>query len=157
MELNHFDTNGNARMCDVSEKEVTRREAVAKGVILIRPEAIALINGGNKKGNVLTTATVAGTLAAKRTFETVPMCHVVVLDDVEITYEVASSSIEITAKTVCHGRTGAEMEALNAVSVAALTIYDMLKAADKRMRITDVRLVRKTGGKSGDVLSDREI
>ena len=154
MELNHLDTNGNARMCDVSKKEITVREAIAKGVIHISPEAMALIDGGNKKGNVLTTATAAGVLAAKRTFETIPMCHVVILDDAEISYEVGESSIGITAKTVCHGRTGAEMEALTAVSVAALTIYDMLKAADRHMRITDIRLVKKTGGKSGEVLAD---
>ncbi len=154
MELNHLDPNGNARMCDVSKKEITVREAIAKGVIHISPEAMSLINGGNKKGNVLTTATAAGVLAAKRTFETIPMCHAVMLDNVQISYEVADSSIEITAKTLCHGRTGAEMEALTAVSVAALTIYDMLKAADRHMRITDIRLVKKTGGKSGEVLAD---
>ena len=153
MVLNHFDNNGNARMADVSGKGVTLREAVAKGRIKISPAALALIGGGNKKGNVLTTATVAGVLAAKRTFEVIPMCHVVALDNVEINYELRADSIEITAKTVCHGRTGAEMEALHAVSVAALTIYDMLKAADKSMTIENVRLVSKTGGKSGDVFN----
>lgn len=153
MELNHFDGNGNARMADVSNKDITLREAVAKGRIKISPAALALIGGGNKKGNVLTTATVAGVLAAKRTFEVIPMCHVVALDNVEINYELRADSIEITAKTVCHGRTGAEMEALHAVSVAALTIYDMLKAADKSMAISDIRLVSKTGGKSGDVFN----
>ena len=147
MELNHFDGNGNARMADVSGKDITLREAVAKGRIKVSPAALALIAGGNKKGNVLTTATVAGVLAAKRTFEAIPMCHVVALDNVE------ADSIEITAKTVCHGRTGAEMEALHAVSVAALTIYDMLKAADKSMAISDIRLASKTGGKSGDVFN----
>ena len=153
MELNHFDGNGNARMADVSNKDITLREAVAKGRIKVSPAALALIAGGNKKGNVLTTATVAGVLAAKRTFEAIPMCHVVALDNVEINYELRADSIEITAKTVCHGRTGAEMEALHAVSVAALTIYDMLKAADKSMTIGDIRLVSKTGGKSGDVFN----
>ena len=153
MELNHFDGNGNARMADVSNKDITLREAVAKGRIKVSPAALSLIAGGNKKGNVLTTATVAGVLAAKRTFEAIPMCHVVALDSVEINYEIKSDSIEITAKTVCHGRTGAEMEALHAVSVAALTIYDMLKAADKSMAISDIRLVSKTGGKSGDVFN----
>ncbi|MBO8424039.1 MAG: cyclic pyranopterin monophosphate synthase MoaC [Firmicutes bacterium] len=153
MELNHFDGNGNARMADVSNKDITLREAVAKGRIKVSPAALALIAGGNKKGNVLTTATVAGVLAAKRTFEAIPMCHVVALDNVEINYELRADSIEITAKTVCHGRTGAEMEALHAVSVAALTIYDMLKAADKSMAISDIRLVSKTGGKSGDVFN----
>ncbi len=153
MELNHFDVNGNARMADVSNKDITRREAVAKGRIKVSPAALALVAGGNKKGNVLTTATVAGVLAAKRTFEAIPMCHVVALDNVEINYEIKPDSIEITAKTVCHGRTGAEMEALHAVSVAALTIYDMLKAADKSMTIGDIKLVSKTGGKSGDVFN----
>ena len=153
MELNHFDGNGNARMADVSNKDITLREAVAKGRIKVSPAALALIAGGNKKGNVLTTATVAGVLAAKRTFEAIPMCHVVALDNAEINYELRADSIEITAKTVCHGRTGAEMEALHAVSVAALTIYDMLKAADKSMAISDIRLVSKTGGKSGDVFN----
>ena len=152
MELNHFDVNGNARMADVSNKDITRREAVAKGRIKVSPAALALVAGGNKKGNVLTTATVAGVLAAKRTFEAIPMCHVVALDNVEINYEIKSDSIEITAKTVCHGRTGAEMEALHAVSVAALTIYDMLKAADKNMSIENVRLISKKGGKSGDII-----
>lgn len=152
MELNHFDGNGNARMADVSRKEVTFREAVAKGRIKVSPAALALVSGGNKKGNVLTTATVAGVLAAKRTFEAVPMCHVVALDNVEINYELNADSIDITAKTVCHGRTGAEMEALHAVSVAALTIYDMLKAADKNMSIENVRLISKKGGKSGDII-----
>ncbi len=153
MELNHFDNNGNARMADVSNKDITLREAVAKGRIKVSPAALALVAGGNKKGNVLTTATVAGVLAAKRTFEVIPMCHVVALDNVEINYELRADSIEITAKTVCHGRTGAEMEALHAVSVAALTIYDMLKAADKSMTIGDIKLVSKTGGKSGDVFN----
>ena len=152
MELNHFDGNGNARMADVSRKEVTFREAVAKGRLKLSPAALALVSGGNKKGNVLTTATVAGVLAAKRTFEAIPMCHVVALDNVEINYELNADSIEITAKTVCHGRTGAEMEALHAVSVAALTIYDMLKAADKNMSIENVRLISKKGGKSGDII-----
>lgn len=152
MELNHFDGNGNARMADVSRKEVTFREAVAKGRLKLSPAALALVAGGNKKGNVLTTATVAGVLAAKRTFEAIPMCHVVALDNVEINYELNADSIDITAKTVCHGRTGAEMEALHAVSVAALTIYDMLKAADKNMSIENVRLISKKGGKSGDII-----
>ncbi len=154
MEITHLDRNGNARMTDVSGKDITRREAVAKGVIRISPEALALIGGGNKKGNVLTTATAAGVLAAKRTYEVIPMCHVIILDHVEINYEITAESIEITAKTVCHGRTGAEMEALHAVSVAALTIYDMLKSADKRMSISDIRLVKKSGGKSGDVSNE---
>ncbi len=153
MNLNHLDANGNARMADVGDKEITRREAVAEGVILIKPEALALIRGGNKKGNVLTTATVAGVLQAKRTFESIPMCHTVTLDNVAIDYETGEDRIKITARTVCHGRTGAEMEALNAVCTAALTIYDMLKAADKSMKITDIRLLRKTGGKSGDVFN----
>lgn len=152
MELNHFDGNGNARMADVSNKDITRREAVAKGRLKLSPAALALVSGGNKKGNVLTTATVAGVLAAKRTFEAIPMCHVVALDNVEINYELNADSIDITAKTVCHGRTGAEMEALHAVSVAALTIYDMLKAADKNMSIENVRLISKKGGKSGDII-----
>lgn len=154
MEITHLDRNGNARMTDVSGKDITRREAVAKGVIRISPEALALIGGGNKKGNVLTTATAAGVLAAKRTYEVIPMCHVIILDHVEINYEITAESIEITAKTVCHGRTGAEMEALHAVSIAALTIYDMLKSADKRMSISDIRLVKKSGGKSGDVSNE---
>ena len=138
-------------MVDVSAKAETIREAVAKGRVAMRPETVALIAAGNmQKGDVLGTARIAGIMAAKRTAELIPLCHALPLDAVSLDLTLEDDGVEITATVKTTGRTGAEMEALTAVSVAALTIYDMAKAVDKGMRIEAVRLVRKTGGKSGE-------
>jgi cyclic pyranopterin phosphate synthase len=150
--LTHFDAEGNARMVDVSEKSETERVATAKGLVLMAPETLALIkSGGVKKGDVLTVAQLAGIMGAKRTPDLIPLCHPLALSSVkvELTLDEARSAVEIAATCKLVGRTGVEMEALTAVSVAALTVYDMVKAADKSMRITDIRLVHKSGGKSG--------
>ena len=140
-------------MVDVSAKAETIREAVAKGRVAMRPETVALIAAGNmQKGDVLGTARIAGIMAAKRTAELIPLCHTLPLDAVSVDLTLEDDGVEITATVKTTGRTGAEMEALTAVSVAALTIYDMAKAVDKGMRIEAVRLVRKTGGKSGEFI-----
>jgi cyclic pyranopterin phosphate synthase len=149
--LTHIGEDGAARMVDVSAKAETVREAVAKGRVRMRPETVALIREGlAAKGDVLAVARVAGIMAAKRTPELIPLCHTLLLDAVTVELALADDAVEITASVRMVGKTGAEMEALTAVSVAALTVYDMVKAADKAMRIEDVRVVRKTGGKSGD-------
>jgi len=149
--LTHIGETGEARMVDVSAKAETIREAVAKGRVAMRPETVALIAAGNmQKGDVLGTARIAGIMAAKRTAELIPLCHTLPLDAVSVDLTLEDDGVEITATVKTTGRTGAEMEALTAVSVAALTIYDMAKAVDKGMRIEAVRLVRKTGGKSGE-------
>jgi len=140
-------------MVDVSAKAETIREAVAKGRVAMRPETVGLIAAGNmQKGDVLGTARIAGIMAAKRTAELIPLCHALALDAVSVDLTIEDDGVEITATVKTMGRTGAEMEALTAVSVAALTIYDMAKAVDKGMRIEAVRLVRKTGGKSGEFI-----
>ncbi len=140
-------------MVDVSAKAETIREAVAKGRVAMRPETVALIAAGNmQKGDVLGTARIAGIMAAKRTAELIPLCHTLPLDAVSVDLALEDDGVEITATVKTTGRTGAEMEALTAVSVAALTIYDMAKAVDKGMRIEAVRLIRKTGGKSGEFI-----
>lgn len=154
MELTHVDKNGNAKMVDVSEKEITLREAVAIGRIYINPETISMIiNGDIPKGDVFAVARVAGIMAAKKTQDLIPMCHNILLDSVAISFEYDSEkgSIAIKAIVKCTWKTGVEMEALTAVTVAALTIYDMCKAVDKGMMIGDIKLVKKTGGKSGGV------
>jgi len=149
--LTHIGETGEARMVDVSAKAETIREAVAKGRVAMRPETVALIAAGNmQKGDVLGTARIAGIMAAKRTAELIPLCHTLPLDAVSVDLTLEDDGVEITATVKTTGRTGAEMEALTAVSVAALTIYDMAKAVDKGMRIEAVRLARKTGGKSGE-------
>jgi cyclic pyranopterin phosphate synthase len=151
--LSHIDDAGRARMVDVSDKAETLRVATAKGRVVMRPATLRLLQRGEiAKGNVLTTAQVAGTMAAKKTSELIPMCHPLLLSgiDVELTADEAGSAIEITATVRTTGKTGVEMEALTAVSVAALTVYDMCKAVDRGMRVEAIRLVRKTGGKSGD-------
>jgi cyclic pyranopterin phosphate synthase len=145
-------------MVDVGAKPDTERVAVAKGEVTMRPETLRLIaEGGVPKGDVLAVAQVAGILAAKRVPELIPLCHPLLLTHVDVAFEVdeAGSRIEITATVRTRGQTGAEMEALTAVSVAALTIYDMAKAVEKGMRIGNIRLVRKAGGKSGDVVLER--
>ena len=152
-ELTHFNEQGRARMVDVTEKPVTHRRAVAAGEIHIAPEIMAHIkNGTLKKGDVLAVAQVAGIQAAKHNWELIPMCHPLPLTGIDITFRLcdAPCRVEIQAAVTCTGVTGVEIEALTAVSVAALTIYDMCKAVQKDMKITNLRLLEKTGGKSGD-------
>lgn len=148
----HFDEQGNARMVDVGAKEATERVATAKGSVLMQPETIALIlKGGIKKGDVLSVARLAGIMGAKRTPDLIPLCHPLALTSVavDLTVDEARNAIDITATCKLTGKTGVEMEALTAVSIAALTVYDMCKAVDKAMRLTDIRLTHKSGGKSG--------
>jgi cyclic pyranopterin phosphate synthase len=148
----HFDAQGNAVMVDVSAKDETERTATAKGSVVMRPETMALITaGGVKKGDVLATAQLAGIMGAKRTPDLIPLCHPLALTSVavELTCDPSRNAVDIAATCKLKGRTGVEMEALTAVSVAALTVYDMCKAVDRTMRLTDIRLVHKSGGKSG--------
>ncbi|MEA3406952.1 MAG: cyclic pyranopterin monophosphate synthase MoaC [Chloroflexota bacterium] len=155
MKLSHLDAEGNARMVDVTDKEATVREAVAAGEVHMQAQTLHLIQSGEMpKGDVLSVARVAGIMAAKRTPELIPMCHPLQLTDIEIelTMHPESSVIAIQGRVKCKGVTGVEMEALTAVSVAALTIYDMCKAVDRSMHIHNIRLQCKTGGKSGDVI-----
>ncbi|MEE2760490.1 MAG: cyclic pyranopterin monophosphate synthase MoaC [Pseudomonadota bacterium] len=150
--LTHMDDNGNAVMVDVSKKDVTERIAVAAGSIVMAPETLALITGGDvKKGDVLNVAQLAGIMGAKRTPDLIPLCHSLNLTSVavELYCDPDRSAVDITATCKLTGQTGVEMEALTAVSVAALTIYDMVKAVDRGMVISGVRLVHKSGGKSG--------
>jgi cyclic pyranopterin phosphate synthase len=149
--LTHIDAEGRARMVDVSEKAVTAREAVAEGLVRMSPETLALATSGTaKKGDVRAAAEIAGVMAAKKTAELIPLCHPLALTSVKVTVEPAADGLAVTARVKTTGQTGVEMEALTAVSVACLTVYDMLKAADKGMTIEAVRLVEKTGGASGD-------
>ena len=152
-ELTHFNEQGRANMVDVSGKAVTRRVAVAAGEIHVSPETMSHIqNGTMKKGDVLAVAQVAGIQAAKHNWELIPMCHPLPLTGIDIAFALSDQPcmVEIRATVSCTGVTGVEMEALTAVSVAALTIYDMCKAVQKDMRITNIRLLEKSGGKSGD-------
>lgn len=151
-DLTHFDDAGNARMVDVSDKDASERIATAKGSVYMAPATLALIRDrGVKKGDVLTVAQLAGIMGAKRTPDLIPLCHPLALTSVkvELVLDAARNAVDITATCKLVGKTGVEMEALTAVSVAALTVYDMVKAADKSMRIGDIRLVHKSGGKSG--------
>jgi cyclic pyranopterin phosphate synthase len=151
-EFSHLDGKGRARMVDVSGKEVTDRLAVARGAVHMAPETLRRIaEGGVKKGDVLSVARLAGIMGAKRTADLIPLCHPLPLSsaEVELTLDEAASAILIEARCKVQARTGVEMEALTAVSVAALTVYDMCKAVDKAMRIGDIRLIRKEGGRSG--------
>jgi len=149
--LSHVDEAGRVRMVDVSAKAVTAREAVARGHITVSAEALALVREGRvAKGDPLQVARVAGIMAAKRTADLIPLCHPLPLSHVEIVVEPTASGYAIEARARTASQTGVEMEALTAVSVAALTIYDMLKAVDKSMLIGDIRLVEKRGGKSGE-------
>jgi cyclic pyranopterin phosphate synthase len=153
MTLTHTDESGHVQMVDVGQKPDTERVAVAKGEVQMQPETLHLIaEGGTPKGDVLTTAQIAGIMAAKRTPDLIPLCHPLQLSKVDVEFEIdeADARIEIIATVRCRGKTGVEMEALTAVSVAALTIYDMAKAVEKTMRISNIRLARKSGGKSGD-------
>jgi len=156
-DLTHFDRDGNAVMVDVSGKDVTERTATARGSLLMAPETAALIaQGGVKKGDPLSVGQLAGIMGAKRTADLIPLCHPLALTSVSVTLELdqARNAVDIEATVRLKGRTGVEMEALTAVSVAALTVYDMLKAADRGMQITDIRLTHKAGGKSGTFTAD---
>jgi cyclic pyranopterin phosphate synthase len=155
--LSHIDAAGRARMVDVTAKDETLRIAVARGRVSMLPQTLdLLLRGEIAKGNVLTTAQIAGVLAAKKTHELIPMCHPLLLTgiEVELAPDEAASCVEITATVRTTGKTGVEMEALTAATVAGLTVYDMCKAVDKGMRIEAVRLVSKSGGKSGDWSSE---
>ena len=152
-DFTHFNEQGRAKMVDVGEKPVTVRTAVAAGRVLVNEQTFALIkSGGMKKGDVLTVAQVAGVMGAKRTPDLIPMCHPILIDGInlELHLDEVRHSVEIEATVSCGGRTGVEMEALTAVSTAALTVYDMCKAVQKDMVISDIRLVSKTGGVHGD-------
>ena len=151
MEFTHFDENKNAVMVDVSEKDITNRVATATGRITLCNEAMEAVKGRKiKKGDVLTVAQVAGIMGQKKTSELIPMCHNINLTSSKITFEIKGNDIIVFSKAKTSGQTGVEMEALMGVNIALLTIYDMCKAIDKRMLISDVHLVEKTGGKSGD-------
>ena len=160
-ELTHIDGQGQARMVDVGEKDVTSREAVARGYVAVQSETARLIREGlMKKGDVLTVAQIAGIMGAKKTSELIPLCHPLPLDKVDVDLELDEEHdrINITATARTTARTGVEMEAMTAVSVAALTLYDMCKAVDRGIRIEGVRLVRKSGGRSGEIdLEEMEI
>jgi cyclic pyranopterin phosphate synthase len=148
--LSHVDREGRVQMVDVSGKPATVREAVARGFIQVAPDALALIRAGNiKKGDPLQVARIAGILAAKRTAEIIPLCHPIPLTGIDVDLTGRDDGYEIEARVATTGPTGVEMEALTAVSVAALTIYDMVKAVDRSMRIGNIRLVEKSGGRSG--------
>jgi len=151
-DFTHFDAEGKAVMVDVSEKDVTERTATAKASVIMQPETLALIrDGGVKKGDVLSVARLAGIMGAKRTPDLIPLCHPLALTSVtvELTLDEARNAVDIAATCKLKGHTGVEMEALTAATVAALTVYDMCKAVDRGMRITEVRLTHKAGGKSG--------
>jgi len=150
--LTHFDAEGKAAMVDVSDKAESERTATATGSVIMRPETLALIAaGGVEKGDVLSVARLAGIMGAKRTPDLIPLCHPLSLASVavDLSVDAARNAVDITATCKLKGRTGVEMEALTAVAVAALTVYDMCKAVDRGMRLTDIRLVHKSGGKSG--------
>jgi len=150
MSFTHFNEEGKAKMVDVSDKQVTDRTAVAVGRISVSQDIIDRIQSGNmKKGDVLSVAQVAGIMGAKKTSEIIPMCHNIFISGADIKFQIGTLEILIEATVKTSGQTGIEMEALTAVSIAALTIYDMCKAVDKNMVIHDVKLVKKTGGKSG--------
>ena len=150
-EFSHIDKNGNAVMVDVANKEVTSRTAIAEGYIYMSKECFDMvIEKKHKKGDVLTVAQVAGIMGAKRTSDLIPMCHNIALTNAKVTFEVLDNGFKAISEVKCDGKTGVEMEALTAVSVALLTIYDMCKAIDKRMVMKDIHLVEKHGGKSGD-------
>lgn len=152
-DFTHFNDQGRAKMVNVGEKPITQRVAVAAGRVLVNEHTFSLIrSGGMKKGDVLTVAQIAGVMGAKRTPDLIPMCHIVQVEgiDLELHLDEERHSVEITASVCCDGRIGVEMEALTAVSTAALTVYDMCKAVQKDMTITDIRLLSKTGGVHGD-------
>jgi cyclic pyranopterin phosphate synthase len=154
-QLTHLDASGQAQMVDVGAKEDTAREAIARGTVVMEPTTLALIlSGSAPKGDVLATARIAGIMAAKRTSDLIPLCHPLMLSkvSVEITPDMEQNALQIEATVRTTGKTGVEMEALTAVSVAALTLYDMCKAVDRGMRLTDIRLAQKRGGASGEIV-----
>ena len=156
-DFTHFNEQGRAKMVDVGKKEVTRRVAVAAGRVLVNPHTFALIrSGGMKKGDVLTVAQIAGVMGAKHTPDIIPMCHPILMDgiDLDLSLDESRHSVEISATVSCDGRTGVEMEALTAVSVAALTVYDMCKAVQRDIIIEDIHLVKKTGGVHKDYMEE---
>jgi cyclic pyranopterin monophosphate synthase len=158
-QLTHLDSKGRVRMVDVGEKPITRREAIARGAVHMASATLDAIVGGTlKKGEALATARLAGIMAAKRTHELIPLCHQIPLEVIEVDFhpDPTNSALQIQSRAVTSGRTGVEMEALVAASAAALTIYDMAKAIDRAMTIDGIRLVRKSGGRSGDFLRDGE-
>lgn len=160
MGLTHIDENGNARMVDVSGKDNTLREAIATGRVYMKSDTLKMILEGNMpKGDVLSTARIAGIMAAKRTWELIPMCHQVPLDAVklELANDLERGCVDIKATVRCCWKTGVEMEALTAVSIAGLTVYDMCKAVDKEMVIGDITLIKKTGGKSGEYVKKLKV
>ncbi len=154
-QLTHVDRSGKAQMVDVGDKPDTQREAIARGRVVMQPETLALIrDNAFDKGDVLGVARIAGIMGAKNTSQLIPLCHPLPINKVAVEFDLDSdaSAVNITATARATGKTGVEMEALTAVSIAALTIYDMCKAVDRAMRIEAVRLARKTGGKSGDII-----
>lgn len=155
--LTHIDATGRAKMVDVGQKPDTERVAVARGIVKMQPETLLLIiEGSLKKGDVLSVAELAGVMAAKRTSELIPLCHTLALTHVEVSCKPNEklNRVEIEATVRNRGKTGVEMEALTAVTVAGLTVYDMAKAVDKSMRLSDIRLISKSGGQSGDYSSE---
>ncbi len=152
-DFTHFNEKGRAKMVDVGEKDVTKRVAVAGASVIVNKATFDLIkNGGMKKGDVLTVAQIAGVMGAKKTPDIIPMCHPILMDGIDLDLSLCEErlSVEIRATVSCGGKTGVEMEALSAVSIAALTVYDMCKAVQKDIMITDIRLLSKTGGIHGD-------
>ncbi len=155
MDFTHFNENGKAKMVDVGEKDETKRVAIARGTIKMNRETLIKVKEGQmKKGDVIAVAQVAGIMGAKKTSDIIPMCHNILINGVDLSFEIneEESSIIIEAEAKTTGKTGVEMEALSAVSIAALTIYDMCKAIDKEMVIDNIRLVKKIGGKSGEFI-----
>ena len=155
--LTHLDAAGNAHMVDVSEKQVTTRIAVASGRVSMLPETLQLIQSGMaKKGDVIATARIAGIMAAKRTHELIPLCHPLAISRITVDLEInePDNAVDVTASVKVEGKTGVEMEALTAVSVACLTVYDMVKAVDRGIIISDLKLIEKLGGKSGHFKAD---
>ena len=158
-DFTHFDESGRARMVNVGGKDITKRTAAAEGRVLVNPHTFDLIrSGGMKKGDVLATAQIAGIMGAKRTPDLIPMCHPLFLSGIKLDLSLNEEdhAVEIRAEVFCEGRTGVEMEALTAVSTAALTVYDMCKAVQRDMEITDIRLVQKSGGVHGDYTREQK-
>lgn len=159
MKLTHFDDEGRSRMVDVSNKKITRREAVARGSVFMKPETLRLIKDhGISKGDVLGVSKIAGIMGAKRTSEIIPMCHPLSIDAIDIKFNMdeKKNRIDIEARVRVEAKTGIEMEAMTAVAVSALTIYDMCKAVDKGIVISDICLIEKRGGKSGEYRRNKE-
>jgi cyclic pyranopterin monophosphate synthase len=148
--LSHLDNQGQAHMVDVSGKDITSRSATARGSVLMLAETVALLRDGlAKKGDVLATARISGIMAAKKTSDLIPLCHPLMISKISVDFQISEGIVAVEATVKVEGKTGVEMEALTACSVACLTIYDMLKAVDRGMKITDLRVVEKSGGKSG--------